>query len=87
MKPRSLNRARKRAHGYVGEVSRPGKFQGEAPYVPFFWEAFLNGCADRDDGKTLGFDVTADDRALFPELKGRRTVRLQETGDGFVVEV
>jgi len=72
---------------YVAEVSRPGKFEGEAPYVPYYWEAFLSGCADRDDGRVLGFDVTAEDKALFPELAKRRTVKLMETDQGFVVEV
>jgi hypothetical protein len=68
-------------------VSRPGKFEGEQPYVPYFWDAFLNGLADRDNGRVLGFDITSEDRALFPELKGRRTVRLVETEQGFVCEV
>jgi hypothetical protein len=64
----------------------PGKFQGCAPYVAFYWDAYLDGGADRDDGDTLGFNVTAADRVLFPELRGRRAVRLRETSDGFVVE-
>ena len=71
----------------IDAVSHPGKFEGEAPYVPYYWDAYLNGFADRDDGKVLGFDVTTEDRALFPELKGRRTVRLVETDQGFVCEV
>lgn len=69
------------------DVSHPGKFEGEAPYVPYFWEAYLNGFSDRDDGKILGFDVTAEDKAIFPELKKRRTVRLYQRDDGFVCEV
>lgn len=69
------------------DVRHPGKFEGEAPYVPFFWSVYLDGGADRDNGNTLGFDVTADDRALFPELKGRHTVNLVETETGFVCEV
>lgn len=72
---------------YVDQVSYPGKFEGEAPYVPYYWEAYLNGCADRDNGTVLGFDVTTEDRQLFPELKGRRTVRLIETEQGFVSEI
>ena len=69
-----------------GVIRTPGKFEGEAVYVPYFWEAFLNGMADRDNGRVLGFDLTADDKAMFPELKGRRTVRLYERDDGFVCE-
>jgi hypothetical protein len=71
----------------AGRIISPGKFEGEMVYVPYFWEAYLNGCADRDDGRVLGFDVTAEDKAMFPELKGRRTVRLMERDDGFVVQV
>ncbi|HEV2178364.1 MAG TPA: hypothetical protein VGU20_31200 [Stellaceae bacterium] len=69
------------------DVSRPGKFQGCAPYVPMYWAAWLNGFADRDDGRVIGFDVTPEDKVRFPELKKRRTVKLIETGDGFVCEV
>ena len=65
----------------------PGKFEGCASYVPFYWDAYLNGCADDDDGKVLSFDVTEDDKVLFPELKRRKRVKLVETDDGFVCEV
>lgn len=69
------------------DVTRPGKFEGEAVYVPYFWEAYLDGFADRDDGRTIGFNVSAEDKAIFPELRGRKTVRLVEDGAGFVREV
>ena len=69
---------------YVKEVTRPGKFEGEAPYVPYFWEAYLNGMADDDDGTTLVFHVTDEDRELFPELKKVRRVYLVEDSNGFV---
>ena len=68
-------------------VSGPGKFEGEPRYVPYFWDAYLDGFADRDDGKVLGFDVTAEDKVKFPELGKRRTVKLIETDQGFVCEV
>lgn len=70
-----------------GIIVSPGKFEGEAIYVPYFWEIFLNGCADRDDGKVLGFDVSPEDKKEFPELKKRRTVKLYQRDDGFVCEV
>ena len=71
-----------------GMIISPGKFQGEMIYVPYYWEAFLSGWADRDDGKVLGFDITPEDRAIFGlMLKGRRTVRLYERDDGFVAEL
>lgn len=69
-----------------GRIVSSGMFEGEMVYVPYFWEAYLNGMADRDDGHVLGFDLTAEDKAMFPELKGRRTVRLVQRDDGFVCE-
>ena len=70
-----------------GTIQSPGKFEGEMLYVPYFWDAFLNGMADRDDGQTIGFNITAEDKAQFPELKHRRTVKLVEDNQGFVMEV
>ena len=68
-------------------VSRPGKFENEPAYVPYYWDSFMDGGADRDDGEILGFDVTPEDKIIFPELRKRRTVKLMEIDQGFVVEV
>ena len=70
-----------------GIIRSPGKFEGEMLYVPHFWDVFLDGLADRDNGRVLGFDVTPEDKVEFPELKRRRTVKLVENDQGFVVEV
>lgn len=70
-----------------GIIRSPGKFEGEMLYVPYFWDAYLNGFADRDNGRVLGFNVTAKAKAEFPELRKRRTVKLLEDNNGFVVEV
>ena len=70
-----------------GIIRSPGKFEGEMIYVPFYWDVFMNGLADRDNGRVLGFNVSPDDKKMFPELRRRRTVRLIERDDGFVVEV
>ena len=68
-----------------GRIRSPGKFEGEPIYVPYYWEAFLSGFADRDDGSRIGFDITPEDRALFPEIPAkRRTINLYERSDGFV---
>ncbi len=69
-----------------GRIVSPGKFEGEAVYIPYFWDAFLNGMSDRDDGTVLGFDLTPEDKAMFPELRRKRTVRLLQRDDGFVCE-
>lgn len=74
---------------YQADVSRPGKFEGQAPYVPYFYEALLDGFGTFDGlgGRQMTrFTVEAADRAIFPELKGRRTVAIVVTGEGFVVE-
>lgn len=71
-----------------GRIVSPGKFEGEMLYVPFYWSVFMDGGADRDDGTVLGFDITTEDRQMFPELgTRRRTVKLIQRDDGFVVEV
>lgn len=71
-----------------GIIRSPGKFEGEMIYVPHYWDAYLRGFADRDDGRVLGFDITKEDRAEFPELEERqRTVKLDQRDDGFVCEV
>lgn len=72
---------------YCEAVQHPGPFEAEAPYVPFYWDMYLNGSADRDDGIKLGFDVSAEDRVMFPELRGRHAVNLIQRDDGFVIEV
>jgi hypothetical protein len=64
----------------------PGKFEAEPIHVPYFWQIGLSGFADRDDGKTYGFDLTREDKERFPWLKRRRTVNLIETDRGFVGE-
>lgn len=70
-----------------GVIRSPGKFEGERTYVPYYWEAYLNGMADDDDGHTLRFDVTAEDKKRFPILSRRKSVHLIETDQGFVTEV
>ncbi len=71
----------------AGRIANPGMFEGECRYVPHFWAVYMDGCADRDDGSVLGFDVTREDKERFPELRRRRTVRLIRRDDGFVIEV
>jgi hypothetical protein len=77
----------KEMENYQETVKRPGKFEGEQAYVPYYWDIFLNSGADKDNGKVLTFNVSKEDKAIFPELKQRKTVKLLERDDGFVVEV
>ena len=80
---RLVERVRTR-RAYEERVRGPGKFEGEPAYVPYYWDAYLQGCYADDDGEVITFDVTDEDRDLFPELQGVRRVRLYETGSGFV---
>lgn len=70
-----------------GRITSPGKFEGEAVYVPYFWYIFLDGGADEDMGWKLIFHVTEGDRKMFPELGAKKRVALYERDDGFVCQV
>lgn len=70
-----------------GIIQNPGKFEGCHIYVPYFWEIGMNGLADRDNGQVYGFDITAEDKAIWPELNHRRTIKLFESEIGFVYEL
>lgn len=80
-------RTAKQIREYEDMVKRPGKFEGEARYIPYFWEYYLDGLADEDDGEILTFHINEHDIAVFPELKDTVQVQLYEREDGFVCEV
>ncbi len=73
-----------------GFIRSPGKFEGERPYVPFYYELFLDGCSDGDgDDDSILFTVSEEDMVEFPELakdgyKDSDTLRLCVRDDGFV---
>ena len=68
----------------AGVIRSPGKFEGEYLYAPYFWDLFLEGCTDEDDGDVLRFNVTEKDRMEFPELVAVQVVTLTECEQGFV---
>jgi hypothetical protein len=75
---------------YEDMARGPGKFEGEPRYVPYFWEMDSSAYemeGDEFEGYTFTYEVTADDIALFPELKDRKSVSLIEREDGFVIEL
>ena len=72
---------------YKEIVSHPGKFEGEKPYVPFYWEIGLNGSYYWEEEGEWCFEVEKEDMEIFPELKGMDFVNLVEMDSGFVVEV
>lgn len=72
-----------------GVIRRPGKFEGEMLYIPYFWEVGLDGLADDDievgnDNVEWIFEITDDDRAMFPELGKTTVLKLWESDQGFV---
>ena len=67
-----------------GIIQSLGKFENEPVYAPHFWSMGLEGFADSDNGRIYRFKLTADDKAAWPELKGRRWLSLWEDEQGFV---
>ena len=69
-------------------VKGPGKFEAEPVYAPYYWDlAMISGEDETEcDGDTLisVFNVSDEDRAIFPELNDVKTIRLWEDGNGFV---
>lgn len=70
-----------------GRIQNPGKFEGEKLYVPYFWEAFMDGLVDDFEEDVMVFHVDDADVVEFPELGVARIVKLVENELGLVVEV
>ncbi len=70
------------AHGLIRS---PGKFEGEMCYVPYFWDASLDGLATDDLGSIVGFIVEDADREEFGNfLLGVAAILLEQSDQGFV---
>lgn len=76
-----------------GLIDSPGKFEGEAAYVPSFWALGLDGGADAniyaepDDvfvGTVFIFDLTDEDKKRWPALADVERLELWEADNGFV---
>lgn len=79
--------AMERAAEFADMVTHPGKFEGCAAYVPYFWDAYLNGGADDDERGVVRFDVADEDRRMFPELADVAAVFLFEDENGFITDL
>ncbi len=53
------------------------RFDREPGYVPYFWWAAEQGRAPAYRGDVLAFEVSEDDRRVFPELRGVDVVAIQ----------
>ena len=73
------------AHGIIRS---PGEFESEMLYVPYFWEASMDGSADEliwaDDTSTYVVLVDKEDIEQFPELAGVYAVSMAKSDTGFV---
>lgn len=68
-----------------GRIANPGKFEGEPAWAAYFHA--LEDDTQFDDGSCVvyrAFQINANERQRFPELKGVFAVVLAETDDGFV---
>lgn len=71
-------------------VGRPGKYEGEKPYIVYFnekdWESSI--LTDDTDGECIRkWEITESDVLLFPELEdryGRDFIYVHVSPDGFV---
>jgi hypothetical protein len=69
-----------------GRITSPGKFAGEALYVPYFWDCYLKGQAKADADGVVRFAITSEERKAYPELGGKRVIGLRERDDGSICE-
>lgn len=73
-------------------VNNPGKFEGEARYVPYIYREMAKGCgkllAAQSQGVSCVYkvDVRDEDIEYFSELEDVATVYLHEDNYGFVTE-
>ena len=65
-------------------IKSPGKFEGESIWAPYFWDLYLDGGYDNDDGETVNFVINDEDRKAFPALKEYTKYSFRVSDDGFV---
>jgi hypothetical protein len=76
---------------YIDIVSHPGEFEGEEPWVPYYWDAVLDGDAyetyyvsDDEDGAAYDvLEVEPDEKEAFADWGLGDWVVLYDNGDGF----
>ena len=71
-----------------GLIINPGKFERETQYTPYFYNMTLHSAQDDieyiDNDVYDIFNITEDDRALFPDLIGIDKVSISTDNQGFV---
>ena len=73
----------------AGIICSAGEFQGQALYIPHFWDRFMDGGADEDvdDSELVCCTVTLEDVIEFPELTVGQVVRFYEDDKGCIRQV
>lgn len=71
-------------YGGFDAIAEPGKFEGEPLFVPYFYRCGLDGHGDYDENNNWVFEITDDDRGLFPDLADSTQITIIETESGFV---
>ena len=68
-----------------GLICDPGKFEREPLYIPYYWDLFLDGCADFEDDY-IKFEITIEDVKKFPELEDdlNKFIYLWSDSNGFI---
>lgn len=79
-----------RRERYEEIVSHPGKFEGEPPWTPYFYEMSMDGLIgnpevvyEGDEVAYTRFEIEDEDIALFPELRPYAFALLSESDQGF----
>jgi len=72
---------------FEAEAEGPGKFEGVGAYAAYYWDQYLNGFSDDDERGVLRFDVTDEDRLIFPDLDDVDSVYLYEDDNGFICDL
>ena len=72
------------ADDYREMVKGPGKFEGEQPYVPYFYEQWMDGWMEDDYEGGCQFTPSPDDIAMWPELVDVTQIHISEDHNGFV---
>lgn len=65
-------------------VRQPGKFEGQEPWAPYFYEQMLNGDGEYLNDSMQLMEILPEDKEKFPELEGKDYVLLYLSNDGFV---
>ena len=70
-----------------GIVERPGKFEGEMLYIPYFYGIYLDGWHNVLQDGSISIPIEKREKEMFPELgKRKKVVRFNIDEEGFVWE-